>query len=287
MISWDHWQTLLTIFRSGTYSKAAQALNIDPTTIGRRLKLLERRLGYSLFLRHDGRLYPTNQCEQLLAHLENAYEALRLAEQSSADSDIGAIWRVIRMSAPLFIVKGIYASSVLALSKEQRVQMELIGTGSNLDLTRREADIAVRIDDHPNSIKVDAENIEAEKIATLSYAVYHRKDTTPEALPWAGLVDTYVRTSGIDVTHKLVGSSGLQFRVSHFDALREIIASGAARGLLPCFSADSDALMVRTGEIALKQSLWMLYHRQDRDVPHLQAARNWVVEQAQSQLHAV
>ncbi|MGI9502174.1 MAG: LysR family transcriptional regulator, partial [Geminicoccaceae bacterium] len=89
MINWDQWQTLLAVFRSRTYAKAAPLLQVNATTVGRRLKLLEQQLGYPLFFRQEGDLHPTYQCQALIVHLEAASEILRAAEQDSAPANSG------------------------------------------------------------------------------------------------------------------------------------------------------------------------------------------------------
>ena len=83
---------------------------------------------------------------------------------------------------------------------------------------------------------------------------------------------------------KLAGSDGFQFRTQHFDVLAEITATGVASAMLPCFFADNDPRIKRTSDPILKQPLWMLYHRQDRDVHHLKAARSWIKDVARKKL---
>ena len=284
MINWDQWQTLLTVFRDGTYAKAAKSLLVDSTTIGRRIKTLENRLGYSLFLRHEGRLYPTNECELLLEHVETAYESLRWAEQQSAVAESGTIWRLVRLTAPPFMLNNLYAGCVNSLTRSYRLQMEFTGTGNNLDLSRREADIAIRIEDHPNSIKLNADNVAAEQIGVLEFAVYRNHGNVEQTPPWAGLVDSYVRTTGTEVMHALVGNDQLQYRLSNFDALHALVTKGTARALLPCFIADRNPCLQREGDVALRQPLWMQYHRQDNEVPHLRATREWIAAETEKAL---
>lgn len=279
MIDWDQWQTLLGVFRNGTYSRAAKSLRVDATTVGRRLKLLEKRLGYSLFLREDGRLYPTNQCEALLNHIEAASEALRNAEQASAISEQGAVWRNLRLTAPPFLIRYMLAPEVAALTKSNRIRIELMGTASNVSLSRREADIAIRIDDRPPNFKHETEQIMSEKIGEIAYATYCIAGADPDelhSLPWAGLMEEHVRTTGSAAMIRLAGEQGFQYRAYYFDTLCEIAATGVARTMLPCFIADDDARLQRVGDIVLQQPLWMLYHRQDKDIHHLRAAREWV-----------
>ena len=276
MVDWDQWQTLLAVFRSGTYSQAAKSLRVDATTVGRRLKLLEKRVGYQLFLRKEGRLYPTNRCESLLSHIETASEALRAAEQESATSDTGAVWRDLRLTAPPFLVRNLFAPAIATLATVHRIRIELMGIESNASLSRREADIAIRIADRPPNLKVKIEQIESEQIGTLGYAVYCASGIDPATLPWAGLAEEYVRTTGSQAMIELAGSEGFQFRAYHFDVLGEIAATGIARTMLPRFVADNDKRLTRVSETVLQQPLWMLSHRQDREVLHLDSARAWL-----------
>lgn len=276
IVDWDQWQTLLAIFRSGTYSRAAGSLGVDATTVGRRLKLLEKHLGYELFLRENGRLYPTRRCESLLSHVEAAAEALRDAEQESAAVESGTVWRELRMTAPPFLITHLFAPAIATLVRKHRIRAELMGTASKVSLTRREADIAIRIEDRPQELKVESERIDAERIGTLTYAIYCHPERDPETLPWAGLMEQYVRTTGSEIMMELASPDGFQYQAYHFEPLKEIVASGVARAMLPRFIADSDRRLCRIGDTVLQQPLWMLYHWQDREIHHLEAARSWV-----------
>lgn len=276
MVNWDQWQTLLAVFRSGTYAKAAPLLQVNATTVGRRVKLLEQQLGYPLFFRQEGDLHPTYQCESLIAHLETASEILRAAEQDSASAESGVIWRDVRMTAPPFLIRHLFAPAIVQLTEAQRIRIELMGTGSHVSLSRREADVAVRIEDRPPPFKSMAGQVEARRIATVAYSVYCRRDVTPDHLPWAGLMEDHVRTTGSDAMTRLAGSRGFRFRAYHFDALAEIAATGVARTMLPCVVGDTDQRLEAASDIVLEQPLWMLSHRQDRDVRHLKAVRSWI-----------
>ncbi len=276
VVDWAQWETLLAIFRGGTYSKAAKTLRVDSTTVGRRLKLLEKHLGHPLFLRQDGRLVPTHLCESLLLHIETASESLRAAERESAASESGQVQRILRMTAPPFLIKNLFAPGVALLTREHRIRIELLGTSSNVSLSRREADMAVRIVDQPPNPKGQTEHIESEQIGVVDYAAYCGIDVDSATLPWAGLMEEHVRTTGSEVMRSLAGSAGFQYRAYHFDVLKEIAVSGVARTMLPTFMAVNDSRLRCVSDTVLTQPLWMLYHQQDRDVYYLAAARAWV-----------
>lgn len=276
MIAWDQWHTLLAVFRHGTYAMAAKSLRIDSTTVGRRLKQLEREIGYELFVRENERLRPTRRCEELLTHIETAAEALRGAEQQSVCDDLAAVWRELRITAPPFIITNLLAPALQRLTENLRIKVELNATASKAFLARREADIALRIDDTPGMTRFDTDRIEAEQIGSLAYAVYCAPGYDEETLPWAGLIERYSRSSGSEMMLELAGPSGLRYQAHQFETVQKIAASGAARALLPRFIADDDPGLVPASETILEQPLWMLFHRQDHDVLHLKTARAWI-----------
>lgn len=276
MVDWDQWRTLLATFRHGTYAGAAKSLRVDATTVGRRLSLLEKHLGYDLFMREKERLFPTRRCEALLTHIEAAAEALRGAEQQSASVERGAVWRDLRMTAPPFLMTNLFAPAIAALTYTHRIRVELIGTASKVGLARREADIAIRIEDRSWHLGLDSERIEADQVGMLGYAVYCGHGLDPESLPWAGLIEQHGRNSGSDVMMTLAGREGFQYQAYHFETLREVTATGVARAMLPRIIGDRDPRLTDVSDTVLEQPLWMLYHRQDCDVVHLKAARSWV-----------
>ena len=276
MVDWDLWQTLLAIYRGGTYAQAASSLGLNATTVGRRIKLLEKKIGCPLFERVNNELHPTTRCEELLTHIETAFEELRIAEQSSAASSSGTIWRSLVLTAPPFIVKNLLAPNLSDLVDQHQIQIDLMGTGSNISLSRRETDIALRIEDNLSTLGQDNTQIDAEKLGTLRYAVYCKSSKDPKDLPWAGLKEQYSRTSGTWTMTGLAGKEGFRFRVYQFDALLEMVSSGVAKSMLPCFVANRDDRLKQESDVVLEQPLWMLSHRQDREVLHLESARTWL-----------
>ena len=284
MIGWDKWCTLLAVFRHGTFKQAAHTLAIDASTVGRRLKILERDLGYELFLRANDKLVPTQKCEVLLTHLEVAAEALRNAEQQTAGLEPGAVWREVRMTAPPFLITNLFAPAMNRLTENRRMRVDLVATDNKAMLSRREVDIAIRIEDGPRELNLGTDRIDATRIGVLEYAVYAATDSQATALPWAGIVEQHLRTSGSRTIADLAGKDTVQYQALHFETLREIVATGIARAMLPRFLADTDSRLRVTTETVLEQTLWMLSHRPDRNVGHLTATRTWITDLATEKL---
>lgn len=277
MIDWDLWHTLLAVSRHGTYLSAARALQVDPTTIGRKIKALERQLGYKLFVRENDRLYPTAQCEDLLPPIEAAAEALRGIDDESARGDLGAIWRDVRITAPPFLVLHLLAPHLGSLIQNLRINAELIGTADKRLLSRREVDIALRIEDDPNEDLVPTNLVRATRLGEIHYAVYHAKKSDPNTLPWAGIVERTRRTTGADAQNQMAGEDGIRYRVNRFEELCQLVVGGSAKAMLPKVVAERDDRLKSDGKTVLRQALWLLYHRQDEATGYLMTMRERLI----------
>ncbi len=284
MIDWDLWHTLLAVFRHGTYLGAARALQVDPTTIGRKIKMLERQLGYKLFVRQNDRLFPTTQCEDLLPKIEAAAEALRGLGDEAASGDLGTIWREVRITAPPFLVLHLLAPRLKDIIQNLKINAELIGTSDKRLLSRREVDIALRIEDDPNDDMAATTLVRAIPLGEISYAVYCASDADPDLLPWAGVPEGTRRTTGSDAQGKLAGHDGIRYRATRFEELCQLVACGAAKAMLPRLAAEKTSGLTAVGETVLQQPLWLLYHSQDEDTGYLVTLRERIARMAEAAL---
>ncbi len=71
-----HIEVLFAIRKTGSISAAAAALSITQSAASKILKHAEQRLGYALFRRAHGRIYPTEEAELLLVEVEKVFAAL-------------------------------------------------------------------------------------------------------------------------------------------------------------------------------------------------------------------
>lgn len=276
MIGWHLWQTLYLIYKAGTYAGAAKALGVDATTIGRRMKTLEQQLGFTLFLRSDNKLIPTSECQALLGPIEAADDMLHQLAQSSR-AETGNLWREVRITAPPFLINNALAPAIGELTQHNRIKVNLFGTSDKAIFSRREADIAIRIEDRPRELASKSPRIQYLKLGHLNYAVYARCGLrSPTSLPWAGLTEPPSMTSGSKVSRELANEDNFQFQTRQFDGLREFVLSGQARAMLPRVIGDRDDRLTALGETVLEQPLWMLFHRQDTDIRHMEATREWI-----------
>jgi len=141
---WDQVRTLLACARAGHLRGAAVRLGTDASTVSRRLSRLEDELGLRLFERGRHGLVATAAVE----HLVPAAEEVERSMQGVARA-VGAVEAeaegVVRLTVPPGVADAFVAPLVAELhARHPRIQLELDARVSVVDLTRGEADLALR-----------------------------------------------------------------------------------------------------------------------------------------------
>ncbi|WP_309605441.1 LysR family transcriptional regulator [Phenylobacterium sp.] len=167
---WDLFQSLHAVLEAGTLSAAARLRGLTQPTLGRHIETLEQRLGSPLFLRSPRGLQPTDLALELKPHLHDMAAAASAAVRDAtgaADSHVGAI----RITASE-IVGAEVLPTMLTRFRETHpgTVIELMMSNVLDDLSRREADIAVRMAPPTQSALV------AKKVGEVSLGFYAAPD---------------------------------------------------------------------------------------------------------------
>jgi DNA-binding transcriptional LysR family regulator len=142
---WDLFQSLHAVLEAGSLSAAAKGRGLTQPTLGRHIETLEHRLGAPLFLRSPRGLQPTDLALELRPHLEEMAAAAQAAMRDASgakDSVTGSI----RITASQVIGAEVLPPILTAFRESHPgVIIELMLSNATEDLSRREADIAVRM----------------------------------------------------------------------------------------------------------------------------------------------
>src|SRR6478609_5407604 len=147
-MDWDDLRYVLAIHREKSLSRAAATLGVTRTTVGRRLKEVEARLGVRLFDRNEEGLAATATGDELAAAAMRIEEEIHLTEGRVLGRDAELRGR-LRVSTLDFIFAGfpdVFASFV---QRYPGVDVTVGVTNERVSLIRREADIALRLGNSP------------------------------------------------------------------------------------------------------------------------------------------
>ncbi|MFT4185031.1 MAG: LysR family transcriptional regulator [Rhizobium sp.] len=280
-LDWNDLRYLLALRREGSFAAAGRDLKTDATTVGRRLRRLEEKLGNALFQRGPGEaMIPTPAGEIAIARAE-AIEAEVAALSGALEArDITALGKVRLTAAPSIVNRLLIPAAAGLLSGHPGLQLELIGEARNLNLTRREADMAIRL---ARPADVANGKVVARRIATLEYAIYVsvEKQHQAERLPWLIYEDgmmhlPHARWIAMQAEKSGVGSP---LAVNDAEALLQAAFAGLGRALLPRLLAEriEGLFRVETDDGTLPaREVWLLTHAELRPLARIHAVSQWL-----------
>jgi DNA-binding transcriptional LysR family regulator len=268
-MDWDDLRYLLAIGRAGTLAAAARRLGVNQTTVARRLAGAEKSLGARLFDRIDGAFRPTAAGETAIARAAQVEEQMRALESGIEGND-EAIGRVRLTTVPILINRLIVPRLAAFCAAYPRIELELIAEPRNVSLSRREADIALRLSRPEHGAATLTR-----RIGQLDYAAYGPRDA-PSELPWIGYEESQWHLPQARWIAE-AGSRTASISFNDAEGIVEAIHAGLGRSLLPCRCADGDPHLRRLSpEIVLSREVWLLTHRDIRQQRRVDAVITWL-----------
>lgn len=142
---WDLFQSLHAVMEAGSLSGGAKLRGLTQPTLGRHIEALERKLGAPLFVRSPRGLQATELALELKPHLLEMSAAADAAvrDASGAASSVSGS---IRITASEMVSVEVLPPILTAFREAHPgVIIELLASNVTEDLSRRVADIAVRM----------------------------------------------------------------------------------------------------------------------------------------------
>ena len=272
-LSWDDLKVLLACSRNGSTRTAASDLGVSNSTVARRLEILEAAIEGRLFDRTPDGLIATALCEELLP-------IAKTVEDTISDGQLRLTGRDSLLAGKLkvAIVDFKPLNQLLFLSLNEfsetypRIQLEIRSSNDKLDLSRREADFAIR------GLKVDQrppKDIVGAKLGLLSVGLYvHKKLLADARLGKREL--TFIDTTEV-LPVELPTSTDLGIKVKHcIDgpiARVDAVASQMGVAALPCCSVThlTDVVPLPNTKSTPYRYVWLLYHKDLRQNARIRA----------------
>ncbi|OJY62943.1 MAG: hypothetical protein BGP09_16845 [Rhizobium sp. 60-20] len=165
-VDWDDLRYIHAIARHGSLGRAAKVLGATQPTVGRRLAAVESRLGVKLFERVLNGLRPTELGAALTENLDRMEEYALGVERRIAARDTG-LQGPILVTTLDWLGDRIVAPAAAAFGRlHPLVSVEVVSDPRLVNLSRREADIAIRF------LPFDQENLYERRIADVTYGLY-------------------------------------------------------------------------------------------------------------------
>ena len=144
-LNWNDLRFVLALARSQSLAGAARRLGVNETTVARRVAQAEQRLSARLFERNLGRLHPTEAGTAVVAGAERVELEVQALESATSGADRLAAGSVRVTSVPIIVNRILVPALPRLLRDHPQLRVELIAEPRDLSLTKREADIALRL----------------------------------------------------------------------------------------------------------------------------------------------
>jgi DNA-binding transcriptional LysR family regulator len=290
MFDWNDLQHFLAVARFGSTTAAGRALNVDQSTVQRRLAELERRIGQPLVERRPTGYRLTAFGAQLLPHAQDVEERVHALEKVIR-STARELTGVVRVTCPEPIVYRISRSPLLERFRTRHpgLQVEFLMSDRYLDLGKGEADVALRSGDTVDNKLV------GRKLADSLWAVYgsrayierHGRPSTLEELAQHALIGLDEAMAGHRAAVWLRQIAPNARIAASADSVLGLVSSAKAGfGLAPLPTAlgDAEQELVRVlGPIPELSRIWrILTTKQLRRTPRVSAFFEFMVSEVET-----
>jgi len=270
-MDWDNLRFFLALADAGSLSRAAEKLQVDHSTVARRIDALERELGVRLVERLSRAYRLTAEGEQVRDRAKEVEAGIADIARFASSVDRSP-QRVVRVNGPPTFVAEFLAPRLLSLQRQHPgLRIELVGEAREVSLTRGEADLALRME-RPRD-----KEIVARRLAVVAYGLYGSRDYLARCgeddREYLGYDDSLDHLPQQRWLKKLAGDRVLALRANDIGTQLTAVRAGLGLAVLPCMMArkEPDLVSVPTRLPPLTRELWLVFHRDIGRVPAVRA----------------
>jgi DNA-binding transcriptional LysR family regulator len=289
MFDWNDLRHFLAVAQHGSTIAAAKALNVNQSTVHRRLDELEKRLGRRLVVRQSTGYKLTELGHEIVAHAARVEEAVQAFERRLAASDT-ELTGTVRVTCPEVLGLRLMRSQLIEKFHDRYpgLRVEMIVSDKYLDLAKGDADIAIRA-----CVPMPTDpTLFGRKIAPSPWAVYASK----AYIERHGIIGQSEEINGHAVIHfeasmrdhpaarwlqSVAPNAQVTALGSGLTAALTAVKSGAGVGVLPVALGDNESDLVRLlGPIPnLPSDIYLLIHEDMKETPRVRAFFDFIISE--------
>jgi len=292
-LDWNALQFILALARHQSLERAADELAVDPSTVSRRVRALERDIGARVFDRTAAGHRLTAVGQRLLDTAERVEADIATMERDADRAD-QRLEGVVRIATSDAFGRHQLSGILCSFRREHPlVDFEVVADVRPASLIRRDADIAVRFVRPPQA------QLASRRVAALGHGLYGSRDYLARhpfdpAEPIRGheLIGYHAGLSSLPEARWLdQRSQGSRFvlRANRVDLLLAAVLNGLGLAVLPCYVADAEPDLVRLlgPRDVVTRELWLVLHQDSRRIGRIRAFVDHFASQIQARAAAL
>jgi DNA-binding transcriptional LysR family regulator len=263
-LNWDDLKYFLAVARTGTLRGGAESIQVNHTTLTRRLSVMEDRVGSRLFDRSKQGLVLTQLGEDLLPMAERVEAEMAAASRVIVGRDAQPSGTVYVTLPHGLAMTSLMDDFALFADHYPEITLNMNFTNDIRDLTRREADVSLRVAHEVT------DDVVGRKLVQMSQAAYCTRayaekvtDNDGEGLHLIGWHEPEEDTSAPWLRESYYPKATLKHRVSELVPMITLAASGLGMAYLACNLGDRHPNLIRAPfqKPIPYRSIWLLLHR--------------------------
>lgn len=251
---------ILALVRAKTLPRAAELLKVDVSTVFRSVRRLEAAVGTALFDKSRTGYQPTSAAIALAQQAESAEQALALA-QISLEQGQQIVSGTVRLTCTEAVLQSLLLPALTQFMPDYPgLKLELNTSSTFANLSRRDADIALRLTNTP------PEHLVGTRLGTVSYQLcaseaylQRRGQVELSAMNWIAPDDFLPDHPTVTWRRQALPGVNLAYRCSSMLAVAQLVRAGMGVAALPDFMLSEGELQ-RLGEPlqGYDTALWLL-----------------------------
>lgn len=277
-LNWTDLKHFLALVRAKTIPAAAASLGVNPSTTLRRLRSLETTLGFPLFEKDNQRYELTNEGHEI-AEIAREMESRSHLISMKAASLTSKLSGKVRVAC----TDGVGFGLLMPLARQFRylhpgIDLDLLCAERNVDLSRREADLAIRHGQPKEG------NLISRKLADYALYFYASKSylsrTKLDRYEFVTSGELNAHLPGATYAREHIHSPKVIIRTNSISAKLAAVRSGLGIVHLPRYLAQNEPELVRVdlGAPPFKRPMWLVMHADMRDIPRIRATADFLAD---------
>lgn len=267
-------ELVLALIRGRTLNGAAERLKLDASTVFRTIKRIEQDLGERLFDRSRQGYLATELALKLAVHAERIESQLQEAHEA-AYASAGEPSGVLRITTTDTILHGLLLPVLNQFAAAYpRIELELMVSNVIADLSRRDADVAIRATRKPPEYLVGTRlgTMSAAVCASRSFLQGAAQPIDLENTDWIALDESLADHPSLKWRRARYPKVAVRYRCNSVLSVTGCVVHGLGVGVVPMFLVrNNPELEIVEGPLKeLDTDLWILAHP---DIRHLQRVK--------------
>lgn len=268
-MDWDDLRIFLAVARAESLSGAGRRLNMDASTVGRRVARLEAAVGAALFAKTPQGYALTSEGGRLIAPAEAAEKAVAAASEATRRE--AGISGQLRIGAPDGCANYLLPQVAQKMCETHpRLEVQIVSLPRVVNLSKREADMAIAVSP-PDTGRLTVQRLTDYRLHLAAHRDYldrHAPITELDDLRghrMIGYIPDMIYDRELDYLSE-TGIETAQISSNSVSVQMQAIRAGAGLGIVHDFAIPFAAGVRRvlTDRISLTRSFWLLRHADDR-----------------------